>query len=978
MGFIEDLDSTLRGIAGSEAGGTALIARIRQEVDFAQKFADLFPDKKVAWQGLVIKAAEMVRDKLSAGGPIDLKALVGEAEKIMAPIGKEAKKYTIHCCGHAHIDMNWMWPWQETVSVSIDTFRTVDRLMDEFPEFKFSQSQASTYIAMEEFAPEIFKAIKKRIKEGRWDVTASMWVEGDKNLASGEILCRHMLYTRRYFKERFGLPYDAIKIDWECDTFGHCRTLPGILNRGGVTRYYFHRTGPEKWLYWWKAPDGSKVLGFRDKLGYNGEIVPEISHWFVDYVRETGLHDWMFMYGVGDHGGGPTRKDLMRAADLDSWPIYPNVKLSTTDAFYSAVEKSPKIPVVDHELNYTFEGCYTSQSNIKRANRVSENILPEIEAIALVAGKAGFAYPMDDIRKGWRMAMFNQFHDILPGSGAHATYEYAQGLFQEIQAIALAVRTRGLRQLASKVNTALGSGVQPPPQQKDVRAGVAPLPGETLGDSTGAGAGDHGIPGGVSAYGLGAVSAEPFLIFNPLGFPRSEVVYAKVWNKEMPAGHISVRDDAGNTTAGQVVGTGGYWGHNFTTVAFPATDVPATGYRVYTIDRSAALVSAGHTPARMGEEVKLIHQTGGFGTSGAPPAILENEFVSVEIDPPSGAIKHLIDKATGYDLVPEGQLFGVLEHVHEVSKGMTSWVIGKINRVDVLSQDGDFHVGCQGPHRATVRTNRKVGNSTVSVEIGLNAGSAMVDFTVSTHWIEIGTPEAGIPQLRIAFPTKLAEPKATYEIAFGSIERPVNGQEVPALKWADLSGKRVGSAGSCGITMVNADKYGHNAEENTLRLTLLRSSFDPDPLPEMGDHCIRLAIIPHDGMVSPSVAARQGAAFNLPLNVASTDIHEGSLPPSKSFVEVLTPNVMLASIKKAEDSPIRAGVGPDALIVRVYELEGKATEAKVRITDLVKPGSPAKEVDLIEQPLAKSSAKMTGDVLSVKVPAYGIASVMVG
>ena len=245
------------------------------------------------------------------------------------------------------------------------------------------------------------------------------------------------------------------------------------------------------------------------------------------------------------------------------------------------------------------------------------------------------------------------------------------------------------------------------------------------------------------------------------------------------------------------------------------------------------------------EGVKVVREKEVPGNYSIWPVTLENEFVKVEIDPPSGAIKHLIDKKSGYDFVPEGQLFGVLEHVHEVSKGMTSWVIGKINRVDVLSQDGDFHVGQQGPHRATVRTNRKVGNSTVTVEIGLNAGSPMVDFTVSTHWIEIGTPEAGIPMLRIAFPTNVAEPKATYEVAFGSIERPVNGQEVPALKWADLSGKAIGGPPKAvGITMVNADKYGHNAEENTLRLTLLRSSFDPDPLPEMGDHNIRLAIMP--------------------------------------------------------------------------------------------------------------------------------------
>lgn len=953
MDFAKRLDSLNRDLGQLEGGVSNFMQRLRSEMEFAGKFAELFPDKQDKWQKLIIKAGEHVKKTLDAGGAIDFEKTAREAEEIMAPIGKVAKTYTVHCCGHAHIDMNWLWPWQETISVSHDTFKTVDRLMDEFPDFKFSQSQASTYIGMEEFCPEVFEAIRKRIAEGRWEPTASMWVEGDKNMASGEILCRHLLYTRRYFHERFGLPYDAIKIDWECDTFGHAHTLPGILNRGGVTRYYFHRTGPQQWLYWWKSPDGSKVLGYRDKLGYNGAIVPDVVPWLVDYVKETGLRDWMFLYGVGDHGGGPTRRDLMRAAEMDGWPVYPTIKLSTTDAYFSIVEKQAEnVPVVDGELNYVFEGCYTSQSNIKRANRVSENILPEVEAISLVAGAAaGFPYPMDEIRKGWRMAMFNQFHDILPGSGIHATYEYAQGLFQETQAIAGAIRTRALRQLSAQIDTSKASGVKPP------AAGM----GAGLGDSAGAGAGDPGIPGGVSAYAVGAVSAEPVVIFNQLGFPRSETVYAKVWNKEFPHDRISVRDESGAVTRGQVVGQGGYWGHNFITVAFPAKDVPATGYKVYTIDREAAPVPA--------EGVKLT-QRGEQFASGAAPVILENEMISVEIDPPSGAIKHLIDKATGYDLVPEGRLMGVLEHVHEISKGMTAWIIGKIDRVDPLTQDGDLTVGQQGPHRASVITKRKVGDSTVSVEIGLNAGSAMVDFTVQVHWVEIGTAEKGIPQLRIAFPARVADPTATYEIPFGSIRRPANGQEVPALKWADLSGDRVGAKGTCGITMVNADKYGHNADENTLRLTLLRSSFDPDPIPETGDHTIRLAIIPHDGAVSVSDATRAGAAFGLPMNVASTDIHKGALPPSRGFAEVLTPNVMLAAIKKAEDS--------DALIVRVYEVEGKDTEARIRLTDLVSPGTPARQIDLMEQPIPKLKAKMEGDVLVVKVPAYGIASVMVG
>jgi alpha-mannosidase len=941
MSFVEQLGSSLKAIAESGAQGGAL-GRIRAEIEFAGQFAELFPETKGKWQKLVLKAAETVRKELSTAGPIDLQAAVAEAEEIMAPIGQAAKEYTIHCCGHAHIDMNWMWPWQETVSVSQDTFRTVDRLMDEFPEFHFSQSQASTYIAMEEYCPEVFETIKKRIKEGRWEPTASMWVEGDKNMASGEILCRHLLYTRRYFNERFGLPYDAIKIDWECDTFGHCHTLPAILNRGGVTRYYFHRTGPHQWLYWWQAPDGSKVLAYRDKLGYNGAIEPWISHWLVDYVKETGLKDWMYLYGVGDHGGGPTRRDLMRAAELNSWPVFPTVKLSTTDAYFTAVENDgTNIPVVNGELNYVFEGCYTSQSNIKRANRVSENILPEMEAISLVAGTAGFPYPRDEIRRGWRYAMFNQFHDILPGSGVHATYEYAQGLFQEVLAITQAARTRALRRLASQVNTSAASSIKPP-------AGTM---GASIGDGTGAGAGDPGVPGGVSAYNIGAVSAEPFLVFNQLAFPRTEMVYAKVWNKDFPADRICVRDDAGNLTAGQVVGTGNYWGHNFTTVCFPAEDVPGTGYRVYTVDRVATPIAA--------EGVKVT-----------APGVMENEFVRVEVDQASGAVKHLIDKSTGYDLVPEGELAGVLELFQEAPRGMTAWEIGQIQRVTRFTDDGIFEVVHRGPHRAAVRTRRRIGDSRVAVEIGLNVGSPMVDFTVTAHWVERGTPETGVPMLRIGFPVRIAEPKANYEIAFGSIERPANGHEVPALRWADLSGKRIETKGSCGITMVNADKYGHNADENTMRLTLLRSTYDPDPLPEMGDHNIRLAIMPHDGMCSISEATRMGAAFNLPMSVASTDIHEGKLPSRKGFVEVLTPNVMLAAVKKAEDS--------EALIMRLYEMDGKDTEAKVRITDLVKPGTPARQVDLMEQPIPKAKAHMDGDTLVVRVPAHGIASVMLG
>lgn len=140
-----------------------------------------------------------------SGSLEELRLAIGAMEASLADIGQAAKKYTIHCVGHGHIDMNWMWSWPETVSMTHDTFASVLNLMDQYPDFIYSQSQASVYAAIEKHHPQMFEAIQQRVKEGRWEVTAAHWVEGDKNLASGESLCRHLLYTRDYFADRFDL-----------------------------------------------------------------------------------------------------------------------------------------------------------------------------------------------------------------------------------------------------------------------------------------------------------------------------------------------------------------------------------------------------------------------------------------------------------------------------------------------------------------------------------------------------------------------------------------------------------------------------------------------------------------------------------------------------------------------------------------------------------------------------------------------------
>lgn len=955
MSFAEKYEQLLYSLNQSREASTTAMERFRAEVEFARQFSEIFPDKKDRWEKLILKAVDQVCKAISGPEAYNLDEVVKKAEDVLYPIGKVAKEYTIHCCGHAHIDMNWMWPWQETVNVAHDTFMTVNTLMEEFPEFHFSQSQASTYIAMEEYCPEIFEMIKRRVKEGRWEITASTWVEGDKNIISGESLCRHLLYTRQYFKEKMGLEPEDVKIDWAPDTFGHAKTVPSILMRGGVSRYYFWRTGPGPWLFKWRSPDGSEILAYNDKGSYNGTIEPNTMRGLLcRFVKDTGLKDFMFMYGVGDHGGGPTRRDLRKALEIQTWPIFPTVKLSTTDAFFSAIEKAnPDLPVIDKDFNFTFEGCYTSQSNIKKATRVSEIILPEAETIALIAGsEAEMEYPYDSFFKAWRYTLFNHFHDILPGSGVHATYEYSQGLFQEIQAIASAIRTRALRKLASKVNTSV------------VAQSKLGTLGSGFGDGLGAGAGDPSLPGGITARNAGAAAAEPILIYNQKPWPRSEMVFAKVWNKQLADDRVVVRDAAGAEFKGQIVGRGNYWGHEFATVAFKAQNVPATGYKVYAIDTAAEPVHgegafiARHFPEGTESMIPEINESG----------VLENEYLRVEIDFASGAIMHLIDKETGYDYVPEGDLLGLLEVCQEVPHGMSAWVIGQVTEIDELVSGGRLEIVQRGPNRVAARSTRKYRNSTIAVEIGLNAGSRMVDFKLNTRWVEIGSHEVGVPMLRVSFPVNVKNGKPQYEIPFGSQERVQSLQEIPALKWADLSGET--PQGINGVTLLNDSKYGHSCVDNTLKLTLIRSSYEPDPLPEVTDHEIRYAVYAHRGRCDVAEATRAGENFNSPMAIVSATVQEGELPAEKSYVESLSPNVFISAVKKAENS--------DGIVIRLFEMTGKKTAAQVRVADLYKQGAKAVETDTLERPLKKNTAKLEGDVLSVTVPAYGHTSVLIG
>jgi alpha-mannosidase len=701
-------------------------------------------------------------------------------------------------------------------------------------------------------------------------------------------------------------------------------------------------------------------------------IGPQIADPLVEYALATGARHMPVLYGVGDHGGGPTRRDLRRILALNAWPVYPNVECSSLHRFFRTVEQEARdLPEIVGERNFVFTGCYTSQARQKWANRHGENLLYAAEAAATVGSRvADVAYPHHNLDEGWKHLLFDQFHDILPGSGTRDTRNYALGRAQDSQAAASMARSNALRALSARVNTAALRAGFADDKERDYKDALE------SGRSLGAGVGFATGTGGESAFSTTLTSDRAFLVFNPLPYDRTEVVEVKLWDCELDPAQLVVTGKEMQARRVQVLDDGRYWGHTYRTVAFPV-EVPALGYRAVCVsDRLAEL-------GLSSDEVKdpWAGMLGSWRQIQPPDHVLENEFLRARLDPASGGIASLLDKRTGREWVPEGCLTGILQYCVEANEGMTAWVIGQFLTREDLVDGGKLAKVRDGPYVKTFRWTRQVGSSTLELDITVRQGVPRVEYRLRVDWREIGSREAGTPHLRVCFALAVEDPQPRYEIPFGAIRRDLfDGQEVPAQRWVDLS-----APDGAGVTLVNSSKYGFSVERGpdgrrypsvcqsapTLTMTLLRASIDPDPLPDLGEHVIEWALVPHGAGWTVGQSTQAGEAQNEPLVVLSCSFQEGDLPTALSFLEVENQNVRLAAIKESQDG--------QAIVLRLVEVEGQETEARVRLSPALVPGgTSAVEADTLERTLDESTARIEGGMLLVDLPAFGIATVRIG
>lgn len=878
------------------------------------------------------------------------KSAAQQAEKILEVLSVEAKSYRLVCAAHAHIDMNWLWGYAETAAITLDTFRTMLNLMNEYPDFKFSQSQASVYRIVEELDPAMLKEIKARVREGRWEVTATNWVETDKNMPNGESLVRHILYTKNYLSELLDLHPDSLQLDFEPDTFGHNRNVPEILTNGGV-KYYYHNRGNEgEMLYRWKAPSGRYVIVYLDPYWYNADINSTIALHIPEFCTKYGIKSSLKVYGVGNHGGGPTRRDLERLIDMNKWPVFPAIRFGTFTEFFQQLDTiAENLPVVDRELNFVFTGCYTTQTRIKLANRISEAKLNEAEAFSAFSSiYTGGDYPANSYEDAWRKTMFNHFHDILPGSGITETREYAMGQFQQVLAIANTGIAGAMRNFTRQIDTSIYS-----------------LPAEEIKETNSEGAGvgyalcDYGIPQTERGRGKNRI----FHFFNPSAHVRSEAVEVTLWDWPGEKDRLEIRDHLGNPIrhqllegqAQQFFQAGSYWGHKYIKLLVEV-EVPAYGYCTCVLGEKDPV-----WPEPVYMQHPRLEKPDGY--------ILENEFIKVEFDTKNASIISLKHKISGMEMADPKRPTGIFRIIDEDSaKGMTAWIIGRYMQTEDLNRNVKILDFSSRKDALCQWISYKLGfrDSSLKVTVSLNTGSSMLNYQVECDWQETSRPGEKIPQLNFFVPVAYECNAYLYDIPFGVIKREPLDMDVPANSWALAEPEEKGAAA---VRVITNSKYGFRGWENALAVTLIRSSYDPDPYPENGIHRFRFALELTEGNASNASLIEKAFDCNHPISFVSGLQHKGSLPVAGSFLEIESGSVVLSAVKKPEKD------GDQCLLIRLYETEGKDSQVILKLR-----GMPVQAwfVDLNEKRIdAETEIQTEGSTIRFGIRANSIASICI-
>lgn len=785
--------------------------------------------------------------------------------------------------GNSHLDMVYMWAYKEFVRKVGRTHATMLRLMEQYPDFIFSQSQAGMYEEMRVHYPNLFSQVQQRVKEGRWEYIGGMWVEPDCNIISGESFVRQFLHGVRYAEKWFGV---TPKTCWLPDVFGNSYCMPQIMKKAGMEYFVTHKMGiwndTNPWLYnafWWEGPDGSKVFAAVPPTHFIGSMEPDSlkTNW-VKFSEKDTIGESMYCYGWGDGGGGVDNEMLEYVKRYKNFPGLPETKAckieeSLENMKQKAIKAGDKVVTWKDEL-YLEEhrGVHTTKAALKKANRYCENLFRQSEMYAVIAAGYGYEYPTEELSLAWRKILTNQFHDSLPGTHITEVFGKLMGIYAEVIETGERIRNEALECIAAHIGF-------------DPKAG------------------------------------EPFALFNSLGVESTTKV-------ELDYQDVDILDSFGNKVPVQQ-----YTKLNGEKkLLFVAENVPPVGYKVYyKVPRSAA---------------HAYNESNGKK--------IETDRFALTLDD-SATLVSIYDKLNGREILAPGGKGNCFRLFEDMPGGYDAWdiVATYVDREFEL-KDGVVKDIVSGDVYTMISIEKEVLKSVIHQNIIIYNDLDRIDFDTHISWHE------DQKLLKVFFDVDLQTKNYTRDIAYATMEccsyryNPYDKAkfEVNAHNWIDMSDE------DYGVSLLNDCKYGHEVNEHTMILTLLKAPIKPDPQSDRGDHYFTYSLYPHAGTWKRADTLTRGLEINNPL-VAAVPTGSANCPDTGSFISINCDNITLEAVKKCEDE--------DAYIVRMVEKTGRTTNAQVKLFANI---TYAAECDLIER--NDEPIEFSGDTISFTAKPFEI------